>query len=370
MKNLLVCSCLKDDFSAQISIYLLKNKLAEVQLGVVKKAEDLDADVMYLLPEGEKIDILDAEVRFGEYNPTLGNPYAVAQLLEGNLPRPMIQDGFVAMYDEKSVNVITPEEAYQNATGSNTRFVGVTTADGKTEIKEVEIGSKAADIVDVNDAKAVLIGGLKGTFVKPEALSDYKISKEDTDKSFTVIDTKTCIVDYVVKLTDKIWQSSCGKCVLCREGSLQFKTIASEMVTGKAKMSDLDMIKEVGRLIEEGAYCPYGQSMPKPLIAAIELFPAEFEAHIKKKECPLGVCYKKEAVYVILPNKCVGCGDCVDECDEDAIEGKKKFIHMIDQDMCEQCGKCVDVCDEDAIVKWEDAKLPKLPKKLTKVGKF
>ena len=42
---------------------------------------------------------------------------------------------------------------------------------------------------------------------------------------------------------------------------------------------------------------------------------------------------------------------------------------MIDQDMCEQCGKCVAACDEGAIVAVE-GKLPKLPKKLTKVGKF
>ena len=42
---------------------------------------------------------------------------------------------------------------------------------------------------------------------------------------------------------------------------------------------------------------------------------------------------------------------------------------MIDQDMCESCGKCVDACDEEAIVVVE-GKMPKLPKKLTRVGKF
>lgn len=51
-----------------------------------------------------------------------------------------------------------------------------------------------------------------------------------------------------------------------------------------------------------------------------------------------------------------------------AIEGKKKFIYMIDPDMCTGCGKCVSSCDEEAI-KVNDGTI-KLPKKLTRVGKF
>ncbi len=368
MKNLLVLSCLKDDNYAHISEYLMSEKLADVKAGVAKKAAELDANVLYLLPEGCKADV-DGEVRYGAYNPTLGNPYAVAQLLVGNLPRPMILDDFVAVYEDQAVSVILPEEAYVLATGKNVRFVSVN-KDGKSEIKEVEIGTKAADICDVSGAKAVLIGGQKGTFVKPEALANYEITDAETDNSLTVIAQTDCMVDTAVKICEQNWTSSCGKCVLCREGSLQFKMISTDMTTGKAKATDPDLIKDVASLIKVGAYCPFGQGMTNPLTSALEVAPDEFEEHIKKKSCKCGVCYKAEAVYVILPDLCTGCEDCVDECPEDAIEGKSGFIHMIDQDMCEQCGKCVSACDEDAIVKWEDAKLPKLPKKLTKCGKF
>jgi NADH-quinone oxidoreductase subunit F len=52
----------------------------------------------------------------------------------------------------------------------------------------------------------------------------------------------------------------------------------------------------------------------------------------------------------------------VDECDDDAILGKKKFIHVIDQDECTQCGKCVEACDEEAIVKAGAIK-PRCPQK-------
>ena len=56
-------------------------------------------------------------------------------------------------------------------------------------------------------------------------------------------------------------------------------------------------------------------------------------------------------------------------CPKDCIEGKAKYIHMIDDFDCTKCGKCMEVCDEDAIVQ-TTGKLPKLPNRLTKVGKF
>ena len=368
MKNLLVCSFAADDRLAPISEYLLSNKLSDVVAGVEKRASELDADVIYLLKEGMKADGLTGEVKYSIASPTLGNAYAVAQVLTSNLPRPMIQDDFVATYEDKAVNVITADDAYYLAKGSDNRIVAITKGD-KTEIKEVAVGTAISEVVDANDVKAVLIGGLKGDFHAPSELSNINVAPDKAYSSITLYSNDTCMVDATVKLMNMSYECSCGKCVLCREGTSQFKQIVTEMTTGKGKMTDIDLIKEVSELIEAGAYCPFGQNMPRPLVSALNLFADEFEEHIKKKSCKYGTCYKAEAVYVIMPDLCTGCGDCIDECPEDAIEGKDKFIHMIDQDMCEQCGKCVAACEEEAIVV-VTGKLPKLPKKLTKVGKF
>ena len=368
MKNLLVVSCVSDDVKAPISMYLMNNYLEDVVAGANQQAKDVDADIIYLLLEGDKVEGLDGEVRYTKTtSPTLNNPYAVAQVLSGNLPRPMIQDDYVAVYEEKAVSVITPEVAYGIKNGFEERFVAVNSGD-KTEIKKVAVGTALSDVATLADAKAVLIGGLKGSFVTPEEAADIKIEGTERFSSISIYGQDQCIVDACVQLMNQAYQASCGKCVLCREGTSQFRQIVTEMTTGKAKATDVDLIKEVSELITVGAYCPFGQSMTRPLTSAMEFFAEEFNDHIKKKTCKCGKCYKAAALYFIDPDECIGCGDCIDSCPEDAIEGKDGFIHMIDQDLCEQCGKCVGACDEGCIK--TATKLPKLPKKRTKVGKF
>ena len=71
---------------------------------------------------------------------------------------------------------------------------------------------------------------------------------------------------------------------------------------------------------------------------------------------------KKFMTYHILAEKCVGCGDCMDACDEDAILGKTRFVHVIEQNECTQCGACMEACDEDAVVRAGAVK-PRCPRK-------
>ena len=47
----------------------------------------------------------------------------------------------------------------------------------------------------------------------------------------------------------------------------------------------------------------------------------------------------------------------------------REGIHMIDEFECTKCGKCIEACGDDAI-QMTSGKLPKLPNRLVKVGKF
>ncbi len=60
---------------------------------------------------------------------------------------------------------------------------------------------------------------------------------------------------------------------------------------------------------------------------------------------------EEERKYVIDPDKCVGCTQCVPECPVEAISGKSGEPHTIDRDKCIACGVCADVCPVNAISK-------------------
>lgn len=367
MKKLLVVSCVSDDKRAPISMYLLKNELTDVKAGVAIKAEELDAEVLYLLPTGETVEGLDDKISYTTPSPVLKNPYAVAQVLSGNIPRPMIQDDFAAVFEDKEIAVISPEDAYNLKNGTGIKFIAVNVLEN-CEIKKAAVGDTLSSVADFADAKAVLVGGLKGQFYLPGEAAALKVTSDFHSDSITIYDNNTCIVATAAALMAEAQAASCGKCVLCREGTAQYRQIIAEMTTGKAKSGDMALVKEVGELIEIGAYCPFGQNMPRTIISAMELFAGEFNDHVKKKECKCGLCYKADELYYIDPDECTGCGECIDACEEEAIEGRDGYIHIIDQDLCEHCGKCAAACEEGCIK--TAAKLPKLPKKRTKVGKW
>jgi len=54
--------------------------------------------------------------------------------------------------------------------------------------------------------------------------------------------------------------------------------------------------------------------------------------------------------------KCIGCGNCVDECPVDTIE-MVDDIAEIDMSGCIHCGICHDTCEEDA-VRHDSEKIP------------
>jgi Na+-translocating ferredoxin:NAD+ oxidoreductase RNF subunit RnfB len=107
--------------------------------------------------------------------------------------------------------------------------------------------------------------------------------------------------------------------------------------------------------------CDDGKEIASLVLEGLNTYADIFDEHISKKQCRAGVCKKFMTVH-ILAGKCIGCGECLDACEDDAILGKNKFVHVIDQDECTLCGKCFEVCDEGAIV-WAGVEKPKCPKK-------
>ncbi|MBQ7581290.1 MAG: 4Fe-4S binding protein, partial [Lachnospiraceae bacterium] len=89
---------------------------------------------------------------------------------------------------------------------------------------------------------------------------------------------------------------------------------------------------------------------PNPVLSTLRYFRDEYEAHIKEKKCPAGVC-KSLINFYIDPDKCKGCTLCARNCPANAIKGEVRNPHVIDIEKCVKCGTCMDNCKFGAIIK-------------------
>jgi NADP-reducing hydrogenase subunit HndC len=165
-----------------------------------------------------------------------------------------------------------------------------------------------------------------------------------------VMDEDTCMVDIARYFLDFTVDESCGKCPPCRIGTKRMLEILERITGGKGEEGDIEKLETLAKNIKASALCALGQSAPNPVLSTLRYFRDEYEAHVKEKRCPAGVC-KAMMKYVINADSCKSCGICAKNCPVGAIEGEKKVPYRIDQDKCIKCGTCMEKCPFKAIFK-------------------
>ena len=203
--------------------------------------------------------------------------------------------------------------------------------------------------------KAVQMGGPAGGCI-PESLFDTPIDYDSINATgaimgsggMVVMDDQTCMVDvarYFLNFTQK---ESCGKCTFCRIGTKRMLEILTRITEGKGVENDISLLEELAGHVSKTSLCGLGQLAPNPVLTTLKYFREEYEAHIKDKKCPAGVC-KPLIKFTVNPDNCIGCTACAKACPTKCISGERKEVHFIDQEKCVKCGICRDTCKFDAI---------------------
>lgn len=186
-----------------------------------------------------------------------------------------------------------------------TKIFALAGAIANSGLFEVPIGTTLGDLLyDIGGGtssgkpfKAAQIGGPSGGCIPKQHLNvplDYESLNElgaiMGSGGLIVMDEDSCMVDVARFFLEFVQEESCGKCTPCRVGTKRMLEIVEGICSGKGKPEDIDKLIELGEKIKKTSLCGLGQSAPNPVLSTIRYFRHEYEAHIKQKSCPAGVC--------------------------------------------------------------------------------
>ncbi len=218
-------------------------------------------------------------------------------------------------------------------------------------------GGVTADDGNISEKpfKAVQIGGPSGGCLIQEHL-DIPMDFDSLRKAgamvgsggLVVMNSNTCMVSIARFFMQFTQNESCGKCVLCREGTKQMLALLDDIIEGRATEETLQILEDLARAVQVGSLCGLGKTAPNPVLSTLRYFREEYLAHVKYKYCPAGRC-KALAKYRIDPSLCKGCTLCSRKCPVGAIKGERGKAHVIEEKLCIKCGACVQACKFNAV---------------------
>ncbi len=265
----------------------------------------------------------DLEIRMGSGAFVCGEETALMTSIEGNRGEPRPRPPFPANKGLWGMpSLLNNVETYANIPviitkgadwfasigtekSKGTKVFALAGAVNNTGLVEVPIGIPLGEIIyDIGGGipngkkfKAAQIGGPSGGCVPKEYLNvpvDYESLNElgaiMGSGGLIVMDEDTCMVDMARFFLDFVQDESCGKCPPCRIGTKRMLEIVTRICEGKGEEGDVERLIELGNKIKDTALCGLGQTAPNPVLSTIRHFRHEYDAHIRQKKCPAGVC--------------------------------------------------------------------------------
>jgi NADH-quinone oxidoreductase subunit F len=255
---------------------------------------------------------LDIHVHLGQGAYICGEETALIESLEGYRGYPRIKPPFPATHgflDSPTVvnNVETlcalpwiienggaAYAAIGTEKSKGTKLFSVSGHVNKPGVYEVEMGYPLLDLI-YNEAggipngrklKAVIPGGSSVPVLTAEECQGVTLDYESLLKAgsmlgsggMMVFDETTSMPEVLSVIADFYAHESCGQCTPCREGTGWAAKILRNLLAGKGRPPDIDLLLKIADMMEGKTICPLADADVMPIRSFVTKFRSEFEA--------------------------------------------------------------------------------------------
>jgi NADH-quinone oxidoreductase subunit F len=138
---------------------------------------------------------------------------------------------------------------------------------------------------------AIIPGGASVPLI-PKSVCDTMLMDFDSLKNVgsglgtaavIVMDKSTDVVKAIARLSYFYKHESCGQCTPCREGTGWMWRVMERMVTGDARIEEIDALQDVTKQVEGHTICALGDAAAWPIQGLIKHFRPEMERRIRAR---------------------------------------------------------------------------------------
>lgn len=175
------------------------------------------------------------------------------------------------------------------------KIFGVSGHVNKPGIFEYPMGTPLSEILEAaggvkGKLKGVIVGGLSVAILTAKEAEGLNMDYDSCARAGTalgsggimVVNDTVSIPELALRTIEFYHHESCGQCVPCREGSLVIEHKLRDILEGKGKMEDIDLILHLTSNIKGLTLCPTGEAFAVPIQAMVSKFRPEFEALVKR----------------------------------------------------------------------------------------
>ena len=230
---------------------------------------------------------LEIELRIGAGAYVCGEETALFQSIEGYRGEPRNKPPFpveVGLFGKPTVvnNVETLANVPHIVLGEDARDTRLFCVSGNVArpgLYELELGTPLRELLETagaEPAKAVLLGGAAGSFLRPDQL-DLPLSFDAARAAGVTLGSGVVIVfgegaelvPAVLRIAEFFRDESCGQCVPCRVGTVRQEEALHRLASGKANGNELAVLSDLTQVMRDASICGLGQTAANAVDSAI-----------------------------------------------------------------------------------------------------